>query len=80
MIDKVYQLKANGCYSVFSNNGTIYSKTVWTSKEAAENNIPKFKELVTEKNSLTSLVDDDSLRIIVIELNVVDDVIKWITT
>ena len=64
----VYQLFARG-HSVLNTSFRMHSKTVYTSKEKAEQAIPNFIKRCTDPSYLNAADPDERLTVELLELN-----------
>jgi hypothetical protein len=67
----LYQLRARGSMANFDGMHAFFSRRVFSSKESAEMFAPEFRVLVTAGDHIDDLVDDDDLKITVVELEFV---------
>jgi hypothetical protein len=68
----VYQLKAEGDSRAGFGFRKYYSKTVFASRESAEERYEKFRLMVCDPERLTALFDDERLVISTVQLEVVE--------
>jgi hypothetical protein len=72
----LYQLIATGEVKIVSGSYHISSKRVFDTREKAERYIPDFRKLVTTDRcelDLSTLKDDKSLSIKIVELELIED-------
>lgn len=68
----VFQLQATG-ESLMGFLGRKRTNTVFTSREAAERRIPAFRDMLVDSAKSWAMVDDESLKIEVVPLEIVEE-------